>query len=141
MQLSLKISQLTHFIPTRTNHFLHFKPNASDTKNGDKKEREAIHMNNWTNEIINRLDTAYNARFEKEKSLVFLNDAYQNLLFLKLKYTIDEDTELSNFATSFMEVRDLFINELSDRYPEIYAQVACQIQKLHDLNGHLSTNI
>ena len=50
-------------------------------------------MNNWTNEIINRLDTAYNARFEKEKSLVFLNDAYQNLLFLKLKYTIDEDDE------------------------------------------------
>ncbi|MDD3016414.1 MAG: hypothetical protein PHR41_07920 [Lactococcus chungangensis] len=98
-------------------------------------------MNNWTNEIINRLDTAYNARFEKEKSLVFLNDAYQNLLFLKLKYTIDEDAELSNFATSFMEVRDLFINELSDRYPENYAQVACQIQKLHDLNGHLSTNI
>ena len=48
-------------------------------------------MNNWTNEIINRLDTAYNARFEKEKSLVFLNDAYQNLLFLKLKYAIDED--------------------------------------------------
>ena len=32
-------------------------------------------MNNWTNEIINRLDTAYNARFEKEKSLAFLNDA------------------------------------------------------------------
>ncbi len=40
MQLSLKISQLTHFIPTRTNHFFLFMPNASDTKNSDKKERE-----------------------------------------------------------------------------------------------------
>ena len=91
-------------------------------------------MNSWTNEIMDRLETAYKARFEKEKSLVFLNDAYKNLLMLKLKYPIEDNTELSGFTTSFMEVRDLFINELNDRYPENYSKVEHEIKKLHDMN-------
>jgi hypothetical protein len=33
-----------------------------------------------------------------------------------------------------MEVRDLFIKELNDRYPGSYATVELKIQQLHELN-------
>lgn len=95
-------------------------------------------MNNWTNEMINRLETAYKVRYEKDKSLVFLNDAYQNLLILRMQYPIADNAALSQFTNSFMEVRDLFINELNDRYPENYAEVAQKIADLHELNCHLA---
>ena len=35
-------------------------------------------MNYWMKTIINRLETAYQTRFDMKASLVFLNDAYQN---------------------------------------------------------------
>ena len=61
----------------------------------------------------------------KRKIIGFLNDAYQTCSSL-IKNAIDEDAN-SLTSTSFMEVRDLFINELSV-LSENYAQVACQIQ-------------
>ena len=36
-------------------------------------------MNYWMKTIINRLETAYQTRFDMKASLVFLNDAYQKL--------------------------------------------------------------
>lgn len=95
-------------------------------------------MNNWTNDMMNRLETAYQARYEKEKSMVYLNDAYQNLLILKLQYPLTDNAKLAEFETAFMEVRDLFINTLNDRYPENYAQVANKIQDLQALNAQLA---
>lgn len=46
-------------------------------------------MNYWMNTIINRLETAYQTRFDMKASLVFLNDAYQNSI--ELIKAVDEN--------------------------------------------------
>lgn len=50
---------------------------------------EGKNMNYWMNTIINRLETAYQTRFDMKASLVFLNDAYQNSI--ELIKAVDEN--------------------------------------------------
>ena len=72
-------------------------------------------MNYWMNTIINRLETAYQTRFDMKASLV-----------------LDENptNECEEFLNLFMSTRDLFIRQLVDRYPSNYHDVEVQIQKL-----------
>lgn len=101
------------------------------TANVKKNERiEEKNMNYWMKTIINRLETAYQTRFDMKASLVFLNDAYQNSI--ELIKTVDEkpSNELEEFLELFMTTRDLFIRQLVDRYPSNYHDVEVQIQKL-----------
>ena len=86
-------------------------------------------MNYWMNTIINRLETAYQTRFDMKASLVFLNDAYQNSI--ELIKAVDENptNECEEFLNLFMSTRDLFIRQLVDRYPSNYHDVEVQIQK------------
>lgn len=91
-------------------------------------------MTNWTNAIVDRVEAAYSVRFDKEEALIFLNDAYQNLLMLELKMQSEDNQELNHFIEYFVEVRDLFITELVDRYPSNYTDIKAKIDTLHKLN-------
>ena len=82
------------------------------------------------NTIINRLETAYRTRFDMKASLVFLNDAYQNSIELIKSVEETPDEECQEFLQLFMETRDLFIQQLVDRYPSNYHDVEVQIEKL-----------
>ncbi|MBS7578335.1 MULTISPECIES: hypothetical protein [unclassified Enterococcus] len=94
-------------------------------------------MKNWTNAMIERLDSAYRVRFDRDESLIFLNDAYQNLLILEMKFETDENELVSHFLEYFMEVRDLFISELVDRYPSNYHDIESKIEELHQMNDKI----
>ena len=94
-------------------------------------------MKTWTNAIVDRLDAAYRVRFDKDESLIFLNDAYQNLLILELKAQLDDNEQLNQFIAYFMEVRDLFIGELVDRYPSNYHNIEAKIAVLHQMNDQV----
>lgn len=94
-------------------------------------------MTNWTNAIVDRVEAAYSVRFDKEEALIFLNDAYQNLLMLELKLQAQDNQELNSFIDYFIEVRDLFITELVDRYPSNYTDIKGKIDTLHILNEQL----
>ncbi len=54
-------------------------------------------MNYWMNTIINRLETAYQTRFDMKASLVFLNDAYQNSIELIKAVDEIQQTNAKNF--------------------------------------------
>ena len=94
-------------------------------------------MKTWTNAIVDTLDAAYRVRFDKDESLIFLNDAYQNLLILELKAQLDDNEQLNQFIAYFMEVRDLFIGELVDRYPSNYHNIEAKIAVLHQMNDQV----
>jgi len=95
-------------------------------------------MNNWTTTMIERLDSAYQVRFEKEAVLVFLNDAYQNALMLRKESLGETNTAMEGFLAAFNHTRDLFISQVVDRYPSSYTEVAQQIAELKQLNLHLT---
>jgi hypothetical protein len=103
----------------------------------DCKRKVRQKMKNWTNAMIERLDSAYRVRFDRDESLIFLNDAYQNLLILEMKFDTDDNELLSHFLEYFMEVRDLFISELVDRYPSNYHDIECKIEELHRINDKI----
>ncbi|MDU5334728.1 hypothetical protein [Enterococcus sp.] len=94
-------------------------------------------MKKWTCAIIERLESAYKVRFEKEAVLVFLNDAYQNALMLRRDYTQDDET-LEGFLAEFDHTRDLFISQAVDRYPSNYNKVAEKISDLKKLNESIA---
>ena len=50
--------------------------------------------------MIERLESAYQVRFEKEAVLVFLNDAYQNALMLRRDYSFENDESLAAFLSA-----------------------------------------
>lgn len=82
--------------------------------------------------MIERLETAYEARFDRQACLVFLNDAYQELLALKSSPHYATSPALQTFAEQFLRARDLFILQAVDRYPSNFAEVASKIQVLKD---------
>lgn len=91
-------------------------------------------MKNWTCAMIERLESAYKVRFEKEAVLVFLNDAYQNSLMLRKDYAQESNTTLEKFLEEFDHTRDLFVAQAVDRYPSNYNKVAKKISELKQLN-------
>ncbi len=95
-------------------------------------------MNYWMNTIINRLETAYQTRFDMKASLVFLNDAYQNALMLRRDYSFENDESLAAFLSAFDYTRDLFISQAVDRYPSNYNKVAEKISTLKKLNERIA---
>ncbi|GAA2917158.1 hypothetical protein P7H00_09020 [Enterococcus pseudoavium] len=95
-------------------------------------------MKKWTYAIIERLESAYRVRFEKEAVLVFLNDAYQNALMLRRDFTLETDEGLADFLTEFDHTRDLFISQAIDRYPSNYNKVAEKISALKKLNESIA---
>lgn len=95
-------------------------------------------MNTWTDLILERVETAYRARFEKEAALIYLNDAYQSALFLRMRFNIEDDAALAAFMKQFMAVRDLFISLVVDRYPSNYNEVEQKITTLRTLHAALS---
>ncbi|NBK08739.1 hypothetical protein D1835_06940 [Enterococcus asini] len=84
--------------------------------------------------MIERLESAYKVRFEKEAVLVFLNDAYQNALMLRKDITQEQDETLEDFLREFDHTRDLFISQAVDRYPSNYNKVAEKISDLKKLS-------
>ena len=72
-------------------------------------------MNYWMKTIINRLETAYQTRFDMKASLVFLNDAYQNSIELikavdEIQQTNDEEfLNLVYVYTGFILFANLLI--------------------------------
>ncbi|MBX8938765.1 hypothetical protein HCH29_17760 [Enterococcus gilvus] len=88
--------------------------------------------------MIERLESAYKVRFEKEAVLVFLNDAYQNALMLRKDYTQENDEALTDFLAAFDHTRDLFISQAVDRYPSNYNKVAEKISDLKKLNESIA---
>ncbi|MGX7205439.1 hypothetical protein [Enterococcus pingfangensis] len=91
-------------------------------------------MKKWTCAMIERLESAYKVRFEKEAVLVFLNDAYQNALMLRKDVTLEQDETLEDFLREFDHTRDLFISQAVDRYPSNYNKVAEKISDLKKLS-------
>lgn len=91
-------------------------------------------MQKWTTAMIERLESAYKVRFEKEAVLVFLNDAYQNALMLRKDYALETDQALEDFLAEFENTRDLFISQAVDRYPANYNNVAEKISGLKKMN-------
>lgn len=91
-------------------------------------------MKEWQEMIFERLDAAYQARFEKDQALIFLNDAYQDALFWKLEVSKEESQEFTAFMQEFMTVRDLFISLLVDRYPSNYREVEAKLEHLRSGN-------
>ncbi|MDN6029493.1 MAG: hypothetical protein L0I48_04160 [Lactococcus plantarum] len=91
-------------------------------------------MTIWTNAIVDRVEAAYSVRFDKEEALIFLNDAYQNLLMLELKMQNEDNEKLNSFIDYFVSVRDSFITELVDRYPSNYTDIKTKIDTLRKLN-------
>lgn len=89
-------------------------------------------MEQWTELLIDRLEAAYRARFDREAALVFLNDAYQEYLLLRTQ-PLTEEKEQREILARFMETRDLFIRQLVDRYPSNYADVEQKIQQLKNV--------
>lgn len=87
-------------------------------------------MEQWTDLLIERLETAYRARFDREAALVFLNDAYQEYLLLRTQQDTPFNEEQKEILLHFMETRDLFIRQLVDRYPSNYADVEQKIRQL-----------
>lgn len=94
-------------------------------------------MKKWTCAMIERLESAYKVRFEKEAVLVFLNDAYQNALMLRKDCTQNDET-LEDFLAEFDHTRDLFISQAVDRYPSNYNKVAEKISDLKKLNESIA---
>ncbi|HCM84614.1 MAG TPA: hypothetical protein DIT08_00755 [Enterococcus sp.] len=88
--------------------------------------------------MIERLESAYKVRFEKEAVLVFLNDAYQNALMLRKDYTLESDDTLEDFLAEFDHTRDLFISQAVDRYPSNYNKIAEKISDLKKLNESIA---
>ncbi|MBU5361009.1 MAG: hypothetical protein ACLTXM_03365 [Enterococcus sp.] len=95
-------------------------------------------MKKWTSAMIERLESAYKVRFEKEAVLVFLNDAYQNALMLRRDYSFENDESLDAFLSAFDYTRDLFISQAVDRYPSNYNKVAEKISTLKKLNERIA---
>lgn len=91
-------------------------------------------MNKWTNAVIERLESAYQVRFEKEAVLIFLNDAYQNALQLRKDYLGESNPSVAEFLAAFDQTRDLFISQAVDRYASNYNEVEKKIAELKDLN-------
>ncbi|MTT31427.1 hypothetical protein GMB86_05255 [Terrilactibacillus sp. BCM23-1] len=87
-------------------------------------------MNYWMNAIIDRLETAYRTRFNMKASLVFLNDAHQDSIELVKQMGSEANQDCKEFLDLFMSTRDLFIQQLVDRYPSNYHDVEVQIEKL-----------
>ncbi|MEG1504205.1 hypothetical protein ACQKTA_06775 [Enterococcus sp. 22-H-5-01] len=94
-------------------------------------------MKKWTSAMIERLESAYKVRFEKEAVLVFLNDAYQNALMLRKDYA-QTDKTLDDFLAEFDYTRDLFVSQAVDRYPSNYNKVAEKISNLKKLNESIA---
>ena len=115
-------------------------------------------MKTWTNAIVDRLDAAYRVRFDKDESLIFLNDAYQNLLILELKAQLDDNEQLNEFIKNSINAKiisdlinispnivkiiitqnnNLFIGELVDRYPSNYHNIEAKIAVLHQMNDQV----
>ena len=92
-------------------------------------------MKEWKEMILERLDAASKARFEKDQALIFLNDAYQDVLFWKMQVNGSEKTDFTAFMAEFMEVRDLFIGLLVDRYPSNYREVEAKLEHLKTGNS------
>ncbi|WP_167629669.1 hypothetical protein [Listeria valentina] len=90
-------------------------------------------MNIWMNAIVERLDTAYSNRFDSKAALIFLNDAYQSAMELMRELTIRESPESREFLRLFMTTRDLFVEQLVDRYPSNYNEIAARIEKIKAL--------
>ena len=97
-----------------------------------RKRKKEIFMKEWKEMIFERLDAAYNARFEKDQALIFLNDAYQDALFWKMEVSKEESQEFTAFMQEFMAVRDLFISLLVDRYPSNYREVEAKLENLRN---------
>lgn len=91
-------------------------------------------MNKWTDAMIERLESAYQVRFEKEAVLIFLNDAYQNALQLRKDYLGEPNPTVEEFLNVFDRTRDLFISQVVDRYPSNYNLVEKNISELKKLN-------
>lgn len=94
-------------------------------------------MNEWTTTMIERLESAYQVRFEREAVLVFLNDAYQNALMLRKDYLGERNGAVEDFLAVFDQTRDLFISKAVDRYPSNYGEVAEKIAELKRMNLQL----
>lgn len=96
-------------------------------------------MKKWTDLLLERLDTAYRARFDRDAALIFLNDAYQEYLLLRTSQeTLDVREE--KIVEEFMEIRDSFIYQLVDRYPSNYSDVEKKINQLKQLCAGTSGN-
>ncbi|BCA84547.1 hypothetical protein EsVE80_00700 [Enterococcus saigonensis] len=91
-------------------------------------------MEEWKDMILERLDAAYKARFEKDQALIFLNDAYQDALFWKMQVSNSDRQDFTAFMQEFMEIRDLFIGLLVDRYPSNYHEVKVKLEHLRTGN-------
>ncbi|MBU5366622.1 hypothetical protein ACFFH2_15470 [Enterococcus devriesei] len=91
-------------------------------------------MNKWTYAMIERLESAYKVRFDKEAVLIFLNDAYQNALMLRSEELRDQNDRYDSFLEEFDHTRDLFVSQAVDRYPSNYNKVAEKISELKKLS-------
>lgn len=91
-------------------------------------------METWTELLINRLEVAYSNRFDPQAALIFLNDAYQE--YLLMRKNEETTSEEIHFAHDFMQIRDLFICQLVDRYPSNYAEVEQKINELKRISIH-----
>ncbi|MFV0557508.1 MAG: hypothetical protein ACK5MW_02570 [Enterococcus sp.] len=87
-------------------------------------------MKKYTELLLNRLDAAYRNRFDRDAALIFLNDAYQEYVFVRT--TQADFLDEAEIFQEFMEIRDLFICQLMDRYPSNYAEIK---QKIDALKG------
>lgn len=90
-------------------------------------------MDEWKDMIIERLEAAYRVRFERDQAIIFLNDAYQNILFLKMMSAKDDDQICRNFIKEFMGIRDFFISQLIDHYVCNYKEVEDKIKQFHQV--------
>lgn len=91
-------------------------------------------MNKWTYAMIERLESAYKVRFDKEAVLIFLNDAYQNALMLRSEELGEQNDQYDSFLKEFDHTRDLFVSQAVDRYPSNYNKVAEKISDLKKLS-------
>ncbi|MDT2829074.1 MAG: hypothetical protein ACTJHK_09615 [Enterococcus viikkiensis] len=91
-------------------------------------------MNKWTYAMIERLESAYKVRFDKEAVLIFLNDAYQNALMLRSEELREQNDRYDAFLEEFDHTRDLFVSQAVDRYPSNYNKVAEKISDLKKLS-------
>ena len=99
-------------------------------------------MNYWMKTIINRLETAYQTRFDMKASLVFLNDAYQNSIELVKAVDEQPSNELEEFLDLFMTTRDLFIRQ---KHIQIKGTLQSTWKRNYSINilseSHLSTSL
>lgn len=91
-------------------------------------------MKQWTASIVDRLEAAYRARFDREMALIFLNDAYQDFLILRTHFYNADNQVLLTFLKQFTATRDLFVSQVVDRYPSNYNEVEIEINKLKELS-------